>query len=65
MQSHLSLKPEWDILVTDKITPVFFRVIRPFAAALIGLAVVQAMATPSSAPSATSIPSVTIHIPAG
>ncbi|MDF1681083.1 hypothetical protein [Ponticaulis sp.] len=51
--------------MTDKITPVFFRVIRPFAAALIGLAVVQAMATPSSAPSATSIPSVTIHIPAG
>lgn len=65
MQSHLSLKPEWDILVTDKITPVFFRVIRPFAAALIGLAMVQAMAVPSLAPPNASVPSVTIHIPAG
>ncbi|WP_155802645.1 hypothetical protein [Ponticaulis koreensis] len=51
--------------MTDKITPVFFRVIRPFAAALIGLAMVQAMAVPSSAPPNASVPSVTIHIPAG
>ncbi|WP_293612842.1 hypothetical protein [Ponticaulis sp.] len=50
--------------MTGKITLLCIRVIRPLAAALIGLALVQAMASSPVDSSESSSTTVHIHIPA-
>lgn len=51
--------------MTDQITPVFFRVIRPLFAALLGLTFVQAFEVPQKKVSQVSSQSIVVHIPAG